>query len=763
VIFRGGLIFIFAIGLSLAGGCSSSSTPAPEVVGVDQDDVECDPLDTVADDSSTPAVDTPAPLVQWVDPLLGTGGSGWGVGTTYPGPQVPFGMARPGPDTTLLGKAASFIHCSGYSYGDDTISGFSHFRLHGAGIADYGGTSLMPTIGMTAAKSAPRGASSKFSHANEVANAGYYAVTLTDTNIKVELTASTHVGFHRYTFPANVDETVIVDAGHLISDDTSVTTGSVTIDATKNSVSGVAHVSGEYSSAFGGMDLYFAAHFVQPFKSYGTYLDGVLTDASTTQTGDDVGAYLHFDGSTSNVVEAHVGLSLVDAAHAQANLTAEETSFDAARAAATAAWESRLGAAHISARSDHDRRLFYTALYHTALMPTVASDVDGSYRGIDGNVHSASFRYFTDFSLWDTYRSLHPFITLLYPQDSADMMQSLVQMGKDAGFLPRWPLGPGETGGMIGDGATISLADAYVKGVRNWDTAGGYAIAKKQATTQLPKGGRDAVADYIALGYVSTDDSNDSSVSKTLEYAAADAALGNWGAAMNDSDAAQFTARAQNAWRALYDLSSHFFFPKSKSGTMTPQEPTTIGGPYTEGTAWQYNFMVPFDTQGLEQTLTRPVLLGRVEQLFTRYACTGKSAVLPQPYYWASNEPDLFSGWMFGAAGDMTRAGRWLRWTTITSYDEGPAGLPGNDDSGTMSAFYLFASLGFYPEAGSDTYVLGSPLYPHATLGTLTIDAPLASKKTRYPTSITLNGKAVTSFVHHADLANATLHFDMSP
>jgi len=748
----------------MAAGCSSSaSPPASEVVGVDADDVECDPLDLIDDDSATASTDTAAPLTQWVDPMLGTGGSGWGVGTTYPGPQAPFGMARPGPDTTLGGTAPSFLHCSGYSYGDNTISGFSHFRLHGAGIADYGGASLMPTIGMSAAKSAPRGASSKFSHANEVANAGYYAVTLDDTKINVELTATTHVAFHRYTFPANVDETVIVDAGHLISDDTSVTTGTVTIDAAKNSVSGVAHVVGQYSKAFGGMDLYFAAHFVQPFTSYGTYSAGVLADASTTQTGADVGAYFHFDGSASSVVEAQVGLSLVDVAHAQANLAAEDTTFDAARAATTAAWESRLGAAHISARSDHDRRLFYTALYHTALMPTVASDVDGSYRGIDGNVHSASFRYFTDFSLWDTYRTLHPLLTLLYPNDSADMMASLVQMGKDAGFLPRWPLGPGDSGGMIGDGATIALADAYVKGVRNFDATSGYALAKKQATTQLPKGGRDAVADWLSLGYVPTEDSSTSSVSKTLEYAAADAALGNWGAAMNDPEAAAFTSRAQHAWRTLYDPTTHFFFPKSKDGTMSPQVPTSIGGPYTEGSAWQYDFMVPFDPQGLEQTMTRPVLLGRVEQLFTRYACTGKSAVLPQPYYWASNEPDLFSGWMFGAAGDMKRAGRWLRWTTITSYDEGPAGLPGNDDSGTMSAFYIFASLGFYPEAGSDTYVLGSPLYPHATLGSLTIDAPLASKKTRYPAHITLDGKTVMSFVHHADLANAKLHFDMSP
>jgi predicted alpha-1,2-mannosidase len=735
-------------------------------MGVDADDVECDPLGSVQDDSSSPATATPTPLVQWVDPFNGTGGDGWAVGMAYPGAQVPFGMARPGPDTSYLGGAASFLHCSGYFYDDDTIDGFSHFRLHGAGIADYGGTALMPTIGMDAGKSAPRGHGSKFQHASETASPGYYAVTLADTSILVELTATTHVAFHRYTFPTMSDETVIVDAGHLIADGTTVTTGTVTLDTTSNTVSGVAHVVGQYSSAFGGMDLFFAARFSQPFTTYGTYLDGVLTDSSTTQTGDDVGAYVHFDGSQTNVVEAHVGVSLVDVTHAQQNLDAEDTTFDAARTAATATWEARLGRAQITARSDRDRQMFYTALYHTALMPTVASETDGSYRGIDGNVHTATFRYFTDFSLWDTYRTLDPLMALLYPEDSADMMASLVQMGKDAGYLPRWPIGPGDSGGMIGDGATIALSDAYVKGVQSWDAASGYALAKAQATTTLPKGGRPFVSDWVTLGYVPIEDGTSSSVSMTLEYAAADAALGNWGAAMNDATATAFTSRAQNAWRALYDPATHLLFPKSNDGALVPQEATAMDGPYTEGSAWQYNFMVPFDVAGLEQAMTRPVLLGRVEQLFTRFACTGETMILPEPYYWASNEPDLFSGWVFGAVGDATRAGRWLRWTTITSYTEGPSGLPGNDDSGTMSAFYVFASLGLYPIAGTDLYVLGSPLMPHVVLtppaGPITIDAPLASILTRFPQSVTLNGAPAGPFVHHAQLPNATLELVMS-
>jgi len=392
----------------------------------------------------------------------------------------------------------------------------------------------------------------------------------------------------------------------------------------------------------------------------------------------------------------------------------------------------------------------------------IATDVDGSYRGIDQSVHHASFRYMTDFSLWDTYRNLVPLVDLLYPEDAADLAASLVQMGKDGGFLPRWPIGPGESGGMIGDGATIALADAYVKGVTGWDAQAGYDIAKKQATTELPKGGRDGVADWVTLGYVSTDTSTSSSVSKTLEYAAADDALGNWAAAMgNASDATAFRDHARAAWHAVYDPATHLMLPKTKAGAPVSVIPTGMGGAYTEGSAWQYDFMVPFDTDGLETAMTRPVLLGRLEQLFTRFACTGKSLVFPSPYYWASNEPDLFSGWIFSTANDRARAGRWLRWAVLSSYDEGPAGLPGNDDGGTMSAFYVFATLGFYPIPGSDAYVLGSPLFPHATFGNLTIDAPGASKKTNVPLAATLNGAAVWPIVHHHELANATLQFQM--
>lgn len=761
-----------ALSLAVAPGCTSSdgssTSPAPAAgnVHVDDDDVFCDPVDNVADDT-TPATPSAEPLTQWVDPRIGTGGLGYAVGTTYPGPQTPFGMAKPGPDTSKGGKSEGFAHCSGYAYGDDTIEGFSLARLHGAGIADYGGIALMPTVGMTAAKARPRSHGSRFSHDTEIAKPGYYAVTLADTGVRVELTATPRAGIMRYAFPAGADQTVLIDVGHALSDGIDILDADIAIDPVTREVSGESHVNGNYSSRYGGVRLFFAARFERAFASQGTYAGGVMSDALSAK-GKDAGAYLHFDGSSANV-EVAVGLSFVDVEHARANLAAERAPFDMARAAVESTWAARLGALHIDARSDRDRRIAYTALYHTSLMPTLASDVDGTYRGIDSAVHHADgFRYFTDFSLWDTYRTLHPLLTLLYPDDARELAASLGAMSRDGGFVPRWPLGTGETGGMVGDGGTIMLADTYVKGIRDWDARGAYAIAKHQAMSPKAagKGGRDAMDDYLSLGYVSKD-SGDASAGVTLEYASADHALGDFAAALGEtSDADAFHARGKG-WQKVYDESTYLFVGRRRDGSSDIQNPIAMSNDFSEGTPWHYNFMVPHDADGLAARMGKDMLIARAEQLFTRAACgTPSPSFLPNPYYWASNEPVLFSGWIFSAVGDHERTARWTRWTTITHYGDGPDGLPGNDDGGTMSAFYLFASLGLYPIAGTDRYVLGAPLFPRATLavrgGTLTIDAPAASRQHRFPRSVTRNGMPTATIVHHADLANATLTFDLA-
>ena len=320
---------------------------------------------------------------------------------------------------------------------------------------------------------------------------------------------------------------------------------------------------------------------------------------------------------------------------------------------------------------------------------------------------------------------------------------------------------------MVGDGGTIVLADTYVKGIRDWDVAGAYAVARRQATTaKAPgKGGRDRIEDYIALGFVPKE-SGDHSAGITLEYATADHALGELAAALGETaDAATFHARGKS-WQKVYDDRSHLFVAHRRDGTFDDANPIAMSTDFSEGTPWHYNFMVPHDIDGLAERMGKAMLVARAEQLFMRAACGPPTPTfLPNPYYWPSNEPVLFSSWVFSAIGDHERTARWTRWTTLTHYGDGPDGLPGNDDSGTMSAFYIFAALGLYPIAGTDRYVLGSPLFPRATLalrgGALTIDAPAASKQHRFPRAVTRNGAPTATNVHHADLANATLHFDL--
>jgi predicted alpha-1,2-mannosidase len=753
------------VALALAGpACSSDEDGPPPRMAVDEDDVFCDPVDELADDEAE-ATPSAEPLTQWVDPFIGTSGFGFSVGSAYPGPQMPFGMVKPGPDTSQKGSSIELAHCAGYYFADDTVEGFSHTRLQGAGIADYGGAALMPKTSIDDAQLGPRKHGSPMVKASEIARPGYYAVTLGDTNIRVELTATERVAVHRYTFAPGDDQVVFVDPAHTLSFGTAPGDAEVTIDAAAREVSGSSRILGSYSERFDGAQFYYVIRFDRAPVESGTYAGGQRTGAETA-SGVDAGAFLRFDSANATLI-AHVGLSYVDVAHARANLDAEQVPFDDARTAAEAAWEARLGAMRIDARSDRDRRIAYSALYRALLMPTLASDVDGSYRGIDGQVHVAEgFRYYTDFSLWDTYRTLHPLVTTLYPDDARNFAASLTRMGQETGLVPRWPLAQGETGGMVGDGGTIALADTWVRGVHGWDARAAYAVLRNQALVPPPagmRGGREGIGEYVSLGYVPIE-ARGASAAVTLEYAHADHALGELARALGETADAEMFLERGKSWKNVYDPERHLFSGRHSDGRFNIVEPRAANEDFSEGTAWHYAFMVPHDPEGLAETMGRERLLARAEQLFTRAACDpGLVSFLPHSYYWPANEPVLFSGWIFSAVGDQERTARWVRWTTTTHFTDAPDGLPGNDDGGTMSAFYLFGALGLYPVAGTDRWVLGSPLFPRAVLalpgGPLTIEAPGASKKRRFPRAVTRNGEAIGTVLRQADLANATLGF----
>lgn len=715
-----------------------------------------------------------APLVQWVDPFIGTGGKGYGTNSGFPGPQVPFGLARPGPDTGLEGgTAVSFAHCSGYNYEDSVVLGFSQTRMHGTGIVDYGQVSFMPTLGFTPDKAAPKGVMQSFAKADESAAPGYYRVQLAD-GIAVELTATDRVGLHRYTFPPASPAAVVMDLGRTLPD-VDVTAADFTIDPDGAGVTGMMHIAGGYSDRGGGVKIYFAARFSRPFTAHGAWQDGTIVPSDTTREGTAVGAYFEFENTAPVVLG--IGLSFVDVEHAAMNLAAESPGldFELARADAEARWEQLLARVHVWGERERDFRMFYTALYHTLMMPTLATDVDGSYRGLDLEVHHADgFTYYTDFSLWDTYRTLHPLLTLLYPEYQTDFLRSLTAMAQDGGWMPRWPLGTAYTNGMLGESATIVFADSILKGI-DPDAVGladAYAAMRKTATAPVPQdspyGGRSGVLDYIDLGYVPLE-SGGSSVSWTLESAYNDHALAALATALGDpEDAAMFAARAGN-WRNTYDPATGMMIGRRKDGTFVADvDPLTWQDFYAEGNAYQYTWFVPHDIDGLADLMGgRETTLARLGDLFEQSE-TEAVGLMPQQYYWHGNEPDIHYSFIFSALDQPEGSARWSRWISDRRYSDGPGGLPGNDDAGTMSAWYVFAAAGIFPIAGTDTYFIGSPRFTRTTFhlpgGDLVLDAPDTDNKNIYIDAATLDGQPITRarLTHDQLAAGAELRFEMT-
>lgn len=751
--------------------CSGSEpTPPAEEPGPEPSDACYAP--PTGDD--TARVEATAPLIRYVDPFIGTGGVGFGVGSAFPGPQRPFGMVRPGPDTTGSKSAISFAHCSGYAYDDPYIYGFSQTRMHGTGIVDYGSVGLMPTLGMTPEKTTEEGRRIAFDKAEEHASPGSYEVTLED-GIRVEITASERVAFYRTTFPQESgtggasEATILLDIGHALPN-VEVVAGQVDVDPVTHQITGSATISGGYSSRFGGMPVYFAARFSRPFARHGVFQGGTLAEDELSRTGGDVGAWVGFDTTTDAEVGVALAISFVDVAHAQMNLDAEApgVDFDAARAATEAAWEEALSRVQLVARSERDVEIAYTALYHTLLMPTLATDVDGSYRGLDAQVHTADgFAYYTDFSLWDTYRTLHPWLSLVYPEVQRDMLRSMTAMAVESGAPPQWPLGIGETGGMVGDSAAIVFADSWARGVRDVDFEAAYAVLKASATTDLPKGGRDHVAEYMEKGYIGIE-SGGSSGSSTLEYALDDFALAMLAEVLGETaDAEAFRARSGN-WRHLWDAESQFLVGRHADGSFASGDDPEMWQDYwAEGTTWHYTWFVPHDAEGLADVMGgRDALLARLDDYFAMSTCQIAGKLLPKPYYWHSNEPVLFVPWLYGELDDAARASTWARWALASEYGDGPDGLPGNDDGGTMSAWWLFTASGIFPRMATSEYLIGAPVLPEVTLKLPGGDFTITTKGPAHgvPVAATLNGARLPRprFAHEQIAAGGALEIELS-
>ncbi len=728
-----------------------------------------------------------------VDPMIGTGGGGH----TYPGASAPFGMVQLSPDTDIRDFKHSYGIAAGYSYEDPTIQGFSHTHFSGAGHSDMGDILVMPVSGDTVPTEPGdptkpgSGYRSRYDHKTEQAQAGYYAVTLSDSGVRAELTAGTRIGVHRYTFPAG-------QAAHLVVDlRTSIYNypGKVLWSTVRLLPDGTIVGSRETRGWAPDRKLYFAMRFSAPLTAHGfkdTETDVVYhgfqgpgrnTDDVAELDGRALVARLDF-GQLSGPLTVKVAISNVDEDGALKNLDSEAgagaptaATFDAVRADTRAKWQQALSSIDMEAPTDMKKNL-YTALYHALLAPSVAGDVDGRYRGTDNEVHKVDFTFRSTFSLWDTFRAEHPLLTIIRPdKDNADIINSLLASAKDSpfGILPVWQYQGRETWCMIGYHAVPVIADAYLKGIKGID--GNAALdAMVRSATYAPYGGLES---YMKLGYVAIDKEPEAA-SKTVEYAFDDWTIAQMAKKLGRADIEQqFEKRASN-WRNSFDPKTGWVRARLSTGEFrTPFDPTAIdyGSDYTEGDAWQYSWFMPQDEGGLvkllggdKKTVAKLDAMFNYDDSKLDYSKSEDISGLIGQYI-HGNEPSHSDGYLYDYAGAPWRTQERLKQIVDTQYAPTPDGLVGNDDLGQMSAWLVFTGLGFYPVTPvSGQYVIGRPFVSDAKINlpsgkVFEVKTDNLAPENPYVEKVLLNGKPLDRlYITHEEIeAGGQLHFVMGP
>jgi len=729
----------------------------------------------------------PAPI-DAVDPMIGTAGQGH----TFPGATAPFGMVQLSPDTdTGCVIRDCYGHAAGYRYEDPTIQGFSHTHFSGAGHSDLGDILVMPQAGADA-KLEPgdpakpmSGYRSRFDHREEIARPGYYAVTLTDSGVRAELTAGTRVGLHRYTFPAGKAAHLIIDLRSSLYNYPGKTLWSGLHLRPDGTLTGFRETRGWAP----GRKLYFAMRFSAPLIDH-AFVDHDLNvpykgfqgpsrgnDAVAEKLGRALEARLDF-GILTAPLEIKVALSGVDENGAVANLENEPGGFDAVRARTAASWSQALGALEIDAPVPM-RTSVYTALYHALLAPSVWSDADGRFRGPDDQVHMADgFTFRSTFSLWDTFRAVHPLLTLVQPErTTSDVVRSLVESRRYSpyGILPVWQFAGRETWTMIGYHAAPVIADAYLKGLRGFD-AKAALDAMVASATYAPYGG---LGEYITRGYVPIDKEPEAA-SKTVEYAYDDWTIARMARAMGRTEIADRFEKRAAYWRNSFDPKTGWLRARLSTGAFrTPFDPTAInyGSDYTEGNAWQYSWFMPQDEAGLIRLLGGDAqAVAKLNAMFDfdvsklDYSKSEDIAGLIGQYI-HGNEPSHHVAYLYDFAGAPWRTQERLEQIVTSQYKPAPDGLAGNDDLGQMSAWLVFTALGFYPVApGSNQYVIGRPFVDRAVLNLpngkkFVVIADGLSNNNRYVANIALNGVPIErSYLKDGEVrAGGELRFTMGP
>lgn len=712
-----------------------------------------------------PAKNQRESLTKYVDQSIGTGFHGH----VFVGANVPFGAVQLGPANLSEG----WDWCSGYHISDSTIVGFQHTHLSGTGIGDLGDISLMPTTGPVIVrkgnvKNMQSGYVSLFSHREETVRPGYYAVKLKRYNIGVKLTATERVGFHEYTFPKSDEAHILIDLQEGIGWDRPVKTSIQQVNATT--------VTGYRFSTGWAKDqrIFFAAVFSKPIKNFSVY-DSLTAKTGTTLTGKKAKGVLSFTTVEGEKVLVKVGISPVSIENALMNIKAEIPgwNFNQIVAAADQKWNNQLQKVVVKTADESQKKVFYTALFHTMIAPSIFNDHNGDYLGTDKKVYpKAAFTNLTTFSLWDTYRALNPLYTLIQPEKISDIINTMLAIYQQQGKLPVWHLMGNETNTMVGYSAVPVVADAYLKGFKGFDANLAFEAVKASAMRD------DRGLKFVKkLGYIPAD-STVESVAMGLEYSIDDSGIAAMAKKMGKmADYQYFSKRAQN-YRNYFDAKTHFMRARLNENQFrtpfSPFESRHEVGDYTEGNAWQYTWLVPQDVKGLIalQGGDKP-FIQKLDSLFVAQGDMGKekspdiSGLIGQ--YAHGNEPSHHITYLYPYAGQPWKTAKKVRFVMKNFYTDKPDGIIGNEDVGQMSAWYVLSALGFYQvNPTSGVYVFGSPLFNETTVKlaagkTLHITAKNNSAQNIYIQNASFNGKKFShSYITYQELAQGgNLVFEM--
>ena len=692
---------------------------------------------------------------QYVNPLIGTDFTG----NTYPGAQVPFGSIQLSPDNGLPG----WNRISGYYYPDSTIAGFSHTHLSGTGAGDLYDIMFMPVTRPYKDAEPPLGIHSSFSHNDEFASAGYYRVLLKDYNINVELTATERCGIQRYTFP-KAESSIFLNLKKAMNWDFTLDSYIEVVDSC--TIRGY-RISQGWSPE---QHVYFQTRFSRPFDDY--QID--KTDITTKEKGKIGTAYIaRFDFNTEKDEEILVttALSGVSMEGAALNLQTEapKDDFDYYYAQAVSNWNTQLGKIKIEGGSTDDQTVFYTALYHSMLAPTIYSDVDGSYMGADRKIHKAEgWTNYSTFSLWDTFRASHPLFTYTQPERANEMIKGFLEFYKQSGALPLWNLYGWETNMMIGYHAVPVIVDAYLKGVGDFDPE----LALEACVASANRDDYHGIGEYKSMGYVPA---CATAASTTLEYAYDDYCIARMAEKMGKADIAQeFYKRSEN-YRNVFNPASSFMQPRDEKGNFAKDfKAETYTEDICESNGWQYFWSVQHNIDDLIRLVGGEERFAqRLDSMFTYTPASDEELPIFSTgmigQYAHGNEPSHHVIYLYNKVKQPWKTQQYAAKVMHELYTNEPGGLCGNEDCGQMSAWFVFSAMGFYPvDPISGQYEIGTPMFPRVELKlangkTFTVSAPAVSRENIYIQSVKVNGEPYKKsyLTHDLIMSGATVEFEM--